>query len=666
MIDPLTVSRIMDAARIEEVVSDYVTLRRRGVNLIGLCPFHDEKTGSFTVSPAKGIFKCFGCGKGGNAVHFIMEYEQVSYYEALKLLAKKYNIEVQERELTDEEKNAQNDRESMFMLNDFARKFFTEQLYKTEEGQNIGMAYFRERGFRDDMIRKFQLGYCPERRDAFNKAALGAGYKTTYIEKTGLAYANDHGQMTDRFHGRVIFPVHTLSGKVVAFGGRILKKDNKIAKYVNSPESEIYHKSNELYGIFFAKQAIVKQDCCYLVEGYTDVISMHQAGIENVVASSGTSLTTGQIRLLHRFTENITILYDGDNAGIKASLRGIDMLLEEGLNIKVLLLPDGEDPDSFARKNNAADFIAYIQQHQVDFIRFKTNLLLQDAGNDPIKRSQLIQDIVRSISVIPSNIVRQVYIKDCSNLLDIDEKTLIHAINNLKIEKKEKDFQKQKSEEARQATAANETDKSDEKPAETIPDTLQATTLTTASKFEAEARNIIQTLIRYGEKELYVQPETGEPVSVGEYIIHELEMDGIVFDNPLYMQIIDEFKAHCHDEGFVAEKFYKFHVNDKISQIAIDLIAEKYTLSKIHYKQAISENVKRAVKIPTDADRLYDLVPRLIYELKILLIKDKQNQLTLLLKQAGQDTETIARLMAQYDQLTRIRLQLSKELGRLS
>ena len=666
MIDPLTVSRIMDAARIEEVVSDYVTLRRRGVNLIGLCPFHDEKTGSFTVSPAKGIFKCFGCGKGGNAVHFIMEYEQVSYYEALKLLAKKYNIEVQERELTDEEKNAQNDRESMFMLNDFARKFFTEQLYKTEEGQNIGMAYFRERGFRDDMIRKFQLGYCPERRDAFNKAALGAGYKTTYIEKTGLAYANDHGQMTDRFHGRVIFPVHTLSGKVVAFGGRILKKDNKIAKYVNSPESEIYHKSNELYGIFFAKQAIVKQDCCYLVEGYTDVISMHQAGIENVVASSGTSLTTGQIRLLHRFTENITILYDGDSAGIKASLRGIDMLLEEGLNIKVLLLPDGEDPDSFARKNNAADFIAYIQQHQVDFIRFKTNLLLQDAGNDPIKRSQLIQDIVRSISVIPSNIVRQVYIKDCSNLLDIDEKTLIHAINNLKIEKKEKDFQKQKSEEARQATAANETDKSNEKPAETIPDALQATTLTTASKFEAEARNIIQTLIRYGEKELYVQPETGEPVSVGEYIIHELEMDGIVFDNPLYMQIIDEFKAHCHDEGFVAEKFYKFHVNDKISQIAIDLIAEKYTLSKIHYKQAISENVKRAVKIPTDADRLYDLVPRLIYELKILLIKDKQNQLTLLLKQAGQDTETIARLMAQYDQLTRIRLQLSKELGRLS
>lgn len=666
MIDPLTVSRIMDAARIEEVVSDYVTLRRRGVNLIGLCPFHDEKTGSFTVSPAKGIFKCFGCGKGGNAVHFIMEYEQVSYYEALKLLAKKYNIEVQERELTDEEKNAQNDRESMFMLNDFARKFFTEQLYKTEEGQNIGMAYFRERGFRDDMIRKFQLGYCPERRDAFNKAALGAGYKTTYIEKTGLAYANDHGQMTDRFHGRVIFPVHTLSGKVVAFGGRILKKDNKIAKYVNSPESEIYHKSNELYGIFFAKQAIVKQDCCYLVEGYTDVISMHQAGIENVVASSGTSLTTGQIRLLHRFTENITILYDGDNAGIKASLRGIDMLLEEGLNIKVLLLPDGEDPDSFARKNNAADFIAYIQQHQVDFIRFKTNLLLQDAGNDPIKRSQLIQDIVRSISVIPNNIVRQVYIKDCSNLLDIDEKTLIHAINNLKIEKKEKDFQKQKSEETRQATAANETDKSDEKSAETIPDALQATTLTTASKFEAEARNIIQTLIRYGEKELYVQPETGEPVSVGEYIIHELEMDGIVFDNPLYMQIIDEFKAHCHDEGFVAEKFYKFHVNDKISQIAIDLIAEKYTLSKIHYKQAISENVKRAVKIPTDADRLYDLVPRLIYELKILLIKDKQNQLTLLLKQAGQDTETIARLMAQYDQLTRIRLQLSKELGRLS
>ena len=387
MIDQPTIDRITEAAQIQDVVGDYVTLRKRGVNLLGLCPFHGEKTPSFTVSPAKGIFKCFGCGKGGNSVHFIMEHEQLNYTDALKYLARKYHIEVQERELSPEEMAVRNDRESMFLVNEFAQKHFTSTLHNHIDGKSIGLAYFRERGFRDDIVQKFQLGYSLEQRDAFTQAALKAGYNKEYLVKTGLTLENESGQTTDRFRGRVMFPVHSLSGKVVAFGGRILKKDDKMAKYVNSPESEIYHKSNELYGIYFSKQAIVKQERCFLVEGYTDVISMHQSGIENVVASSGTSLTPGQIRLIHRFTENVTVIYDGDAAGIKASIRGIDLLLEEGLNIKVLLLPDGDDPDSFARKTNASDFIEYVERNASDFIRFKTNLLLNDAGNDPMKRA---------------------------------------------------------------------------------------------------------------------------------------------------------------------------------------------------------------------------------------------------------------------------------------
>ena len=424
MIDQPTIDRITDAAQIQDVVGDYVTLRKRGVNLLGLCPFHNEKTPSFTVSPAKGIFKCFGCGKGGNSVHFIMEHEQISYYEALKYLARKYNIEVEERELSPEEMAVRNDRESMLLVNEFAQKHFTNTLLHHIDGKAIGLSYFRERGFRDDIITKFQLGYSLELRDAFTQAAMKAGYNKDYLIKTGLTIEGDNHYLGDRFRGRVMFPVHTLSGKVVAFGGRILKKDDKMAKYVNSPESEIYHKSNELYGIYFAKQAIVKQDRCFLVEGYTDVISMHQSGIENVVASSGTSLTPGQIRLIHRFTENVTVIYDGDAAGIKASIRGIDLLLEEGLNIKVLLLPDGDDPDSFARKHNASDFIEYVQQNSSDFIRFKTNLLLADAGNDPVKRAGLVLDIVRSISIIPNTAIRGEYVKECSTLLNVEEQML--------------------------------------------------------------------------------------------------------------------------------------------------------------------------------------------------------------------------------------------------
>ncbi|MDD6837617.1 MAG: DNA primase, partial [bacterium] len=382
MIDQPTIDKILEAANILEVVSQFVTLRKRGTSYVGLCPFHADKSPSFYVSPAKNICKCFACGEGGTAVHFIMKHEQLTYFDALRWLAKKYHIEIQERELTPRERQMRNDRESMLILNTWAQKYFTSTLLETEEGRSIGMRYFAERGLREDIVRKFQLGYSLDQRDALFKAALRAGYKREYLERTGLVIPREQGQMLDRFRGRVIYPIHTLSGKVVAFGGRILKKGEKTAKYVNSPESEVYHKSSELYGLYFAKQEIVKQDRCYLVEGYMDVIGMHQVGVENVVASSGTALTQGQIRLIHRFTNNITVLYDGDSAGIKAALRGIDMLLEEGMNVKVVLVPDGEDPDSFARKQGASEFAAFMAANETDFIRFKTNLLLEEAGND--------------------------------------------------------------------------------------------------------------------------------------------------------------------------------------------------------------------------------------------------------------------------------------------
>jgi DNA primase len=434
MIDRETVNRIMDAAQIVDVVSDFVTLHKAGANFKGLCPFHNERTPSFVVSPAKNYCKCFACGKGGNPVHFIMEHEQMTFPEALRYLAKKYNIEIKERELTDKERQAESERESLFIVNEWACSYFEDQLYNSVDGQAIGMTYFHSRAFRNDTIKKFRLGYCPSQKNAMASAAKLQGYKDEYLEKTGVCYRKDDGRMQDRFWGRVIFPVFTLSGKVVAFGGRVLDAATKgvKVKYVNSPESTIYNKSAELYGLFQAKQAIVRQDRCFLVEGYTDVISMHQSGIENVVASSGTSLTPGQIRLIHRFTDNITILYDGDEAGIHASLRGIDMLLEEGMNVKVLLLPDGDDPDSFARKHNATEYQAYIEANQVDFIRFKTNLLLKDAGNDPIRRAGLINNIVKSIAVIPDDIICSVYVHECSEAMEVDEKLLVDAVGKLK------------------------------------------------------------------------------------------------------------------------------------------------------------------------------------------------------------------------------------------
>lgn len=459
MIERTTIDRILDAAQIVDVVSDFVTLRKAGVNYKGLCPFHDDRTPSFVVSPAKNYCKCFSCGKGGSPVGFIMEHEQLSYPDALRYLANKYHIEIEEREQSSEEKLAQSERESMFVVNEWARDFFCSQLTDTMDGRSIGLAYFRSRGFRDDIIKKFQLGFCPNRSDALLSAARAKGYRDEYLIKTGLCVQRDNGTLYDRFHGRVIFPVHTVSGKVVAFGGRVLASATKgvNVKYQNSPESAIYSKKRELYGLFQAKSAIVKNDICFLVEGYTDVISMHQAGVENVVSSSGTALTTEQIRMIHRFTENITVLYDGDAAGIKASERGIDMLLAEGMNVKLLLLPDGDDPDSFARKHNATEYQAYLNEHQVDFIRFKTDLLLKEAQGDPIKLSRLINSIVQSISVIPDDITRSIYIRETAGMLAMDEQLLVSAVAQAITATREEQQKQQENERIRAAARSTVT-----------------------------------------------------------------------------------------------------------------------------------------------------------------------------------------------------------------
>ena len=648
MIDQATIDRINDAAQIADVVSDYVTLRRRGVNMIGLCPFHNEKTPSFTVSPAKGIFKCFGCGKGGNSVHFIMEHEQLSYYDALKFLAKKYHIEVKERELSAEEEAAKNDRESMLLVNDYAQKYFSNILHHHIDGKAIGMGYFRERGFRDDIIDKFQLGYCLDERDGFTKEALKSGYNKEYLVKTGLTIEGEKNYLADRFRGRVMFPVHSLSGKVLAFGGRVLKKDEKTAKYVNSPESEIYHKSNELYGIFFAKQAVVKHDRCFLVEGYTDVISMHQSGIENVVASSGTSLTPGQIRLIHRFTENVTVIYDGDPAGIKASIRGIDLLLEEGLNIKVLLLPDGDDPDSFSRKHNASDFIDFVEKKSVDFLRFKTNLLIEDAGNDPIKRAALIQDIVRSIAIIPNQIIRAEYVKECSTLLSVNEQMLYHEINKLKNKELEAKIITKNNEE-RNSTPSKQTNSESHQPQ-------------FEEKFEKEERNIIRVLIKYGNNILFYPTAEKDidsnPVTVSDYILEELQNDNLEFQKTLHNKIMLEYKLLSKEKDFNAKRHFLNHNDFEISKLTADLITEKYTLSKIHSKFH---------KLEGEDERLNELAPRFIFEYKLAVIMNQRRSKLLEMKNAAetQNAENMKLIMKEIETIDFLKNKLSEELDRV-
>ena len=686
MIDQATIDRIMDAAQIVDVVSEFVTLRRRGVNYIGLCPFHNEKTPSFSVSPSKGVCKCFSCGKGGNVVHFIMEHEQLSYYEALKWLAKKYNIEIKERELTEEEKQAHNLRESLFVVNQFACDYFQDILYNHIDGQRIGMTYLRGRGFRDDIIKKFQLGYSTDSPDGLAQTALQKGYQEEFLVKTGLCYKKDNGSLHDRFWGRVIFPVHTLSGKVVAFGGRVLSAATKNVqmKYVNSPESEIYHKSRELYGIFFAKQSIVRQDRCFLVEGYTDVISMHQSGIENVVASSGTALTSEQIRLIHRFTNNITVLYDGDGAGIKASIRGIDMLLEEGINVKVCLLPDGDDPDSFARKHNATEYQAYINGHEVDFIRFKTNLLMEEAGKDPIKRAELISGIVKSISVIPDSIVRSVYIRECSQLLQMEEKVLVAATAKLIGQAKENKFKEEERKKQREQRAASASmppqtpdtaniplppvpergnPPSESAATEDIPSDIYATLIPAEGNekkvFYAKEEDLVRMLIRYGEKVMcYIESENGEeaPLTVTEYVARSLKEDDLQFHAPLHRLILKEAEEHLHDNGFIAEHHFINHPDPSVSRLAANLASDRYQLSKYHSK---------GQKIIPDEERLYELIPRLVIDFKLSIVEEemKQTLRTLTNPEIINDPQQYTLIMQRYKELQEMQSAMARKAG---
>lgn len=656
MIDQAIIDRIIDAADIVQVISEYVTLRKRGVNYVGLCPFHNEKTPSFSVSPSRRIFKCFSCGKAGNVIHFLMEHEQMSYVEAIKILGKKYGIEIPERNMTPEELEAQGVRESLFVVNSYARDYFNRVLHDTPDGQ-IGMNYFRSRGFRDDIINKFQLGFCRNSHDAFGTEAIRKGYKKEYLVKTGLCYESEDGKLHDRFWGRVMFPVLSLSGKVVAFGGRVMSTENKkLAKYVNSPESEIYHKSNELYGIFFAKQAIVKYDCCYLVEGYTDVISMHQSGIENVVASSGTSLTDGQIRLIHRFTNHITVLYDGDMAGIKASLRGIDMLLAEGMSIKVLLLPDGDDPDSFARKHNAAEYQAYIKEHEVDFIRFKTNILLKDAGNDPIRKAELIGNIVHSIAVIPEAIVRDVYIKECSELLQVADKLLVTEVAKERTKLRESKYKEQHREDNPAAPVSSDQIPMPQSEDNSMEQYVQSNTRggQEFSKFE---RLILQVLIRYGEKTLCkVQDDDGNEYSltVVDYIVSDLKRDKLTFFNPLHQQIVDEAALHAHDEGFAAERYFLSNPDPKISGLSVELITSRYQLSKLFLNNLVPEE-----------ERLIEIVPMLMTNFKYAVLSTELKDLKVQLKDPAvvSDSEKCNAIMKRYSELHRTLNMMAHKLG---
>ncbi|MBR0295782.1 MAG: DNA primase [Paludibacteraceae bacterium] len=671
MIPRETIDKVFATAKIEEVVGDYVKLKRRGANYIGLCPFHTEKTGSFTVSPSKSLYKCFGCGKAGNAIGFVMEIEQCGFAEAIKQVAKKYHIEVQEKELTAEEQQRQDDRESMFVVNEFANKWFQEQLWETDEGKAIGLSYFRQRGLRDDIIRKFQLGYSPEKGNPLAAALKKKGFVEKYIVNdvesklgTGLCGKAEDGRIYDRFRDRVMFPIHTVSGKPVAFAGRILKKKDNVGKYVNSPDSIIYSKTNELYGIYLAKSAIVRENLCYIVEGQMDVISMHQAGIENVVANGGTALTKPQIKLIQRFTSNIIELYDGDAAGIHAALRGIDMFLEAGFNVKIVLLPEGEDPDSFANSHNADEFIQYIKDNQVDFIRFKAQLLQKEASNDPQKRADLIKDIVESISRIPDIITRQVYIKDCSDLLHIQEQLLTREVRFKRREKaiEGNEARKKEEEDKRAQALADEAKQASKEPQAEVAE--PPVNPKVATKLDENFRNLLQVIIRYGERPLY-QLDDGSFINVGDFIIQTLRGDSVEAPNALYQKVIDEFMAHEHDADFEAERFYKFHADPNIMNLAVDLIADKYQLSTIFTKQSVSENVTREVKVATDEDKLPELVPQLLLELKFTIINQRIEQAAEMIRKAESDGdfELLRELLRTQTTLLDIKGQICKELG---
>jgi len=645
MIDQQTINQIFETADIVDVISDFVTLKKSGTNYKGLSPFSNEKTPSFMVSPAKGIFKDFSSGKGGNVVGFLMEHEKLSYPEALRYLAQKYHIEFEEKELTAEEIQQKNERESLMAVTDFAGKYFARQL-ENEEGKAIGLSYFRKRGFRDDTIAKFQLGYSPEDRSAFSTEASKNGYKKQYLVNTGLSIERDT-RMFDRFSGRVIFPIHALSGSIIGFGGRTLKSDKKIAKYLNSPESDIYHKSRVLYGLYQAKKNIVSKDQCFLVEGYTDVIAMHQAGIENVVASSGTALTTDQIRLVKRFTQNITILYDGDEAGIKASFRGIDMILEEGMNVKVVMLPVGEDPDSYAKTHNSSEFLDFISSSEKDFISFKAEILLSDAQHDPIKRGQLITDIVKSVAVIPDGIMRSVYLKDCGLLLGVEEQVLYTEVNKIRHQKQEQKWRREQTSRKDQSAPTH--------PA--TPQQPMVPAFVENIYSEVEEREIIYFLLKFGNQILHLSGEENAQVSVATYIIREIQNDELEFNNLVYKQVFEDVKDLIEHEREVTERHFVYHDNAGVRELAVDIFTSRYELSNVWKRK------ESYVELP--GENLGYEVPKSLLSYKMMVVEKALAQLRADLDtvEKKNDLEQLNHLIMRIQSLDTVKIALSEGLG---
>jgi DNA primase len=643
MIKQETKELIIETARIEEVVSDFVTLKKRGVNFIGNCPFHDEKTPSFTVSPAKGIYKCFGCGKGGYSVNFIMEHEQLSYPDALRHIAKKYNIEVEEKKLTPEELEKANKRESLLIVSQYANEYFQKQLHETKEGKAIGLSYFKEREINSEMISKFQLGYNPDSWDAFTKQALNDSYKKQYLEESGLSIFNEKKSF-DRFKGRVMFPIHSISGKVVGFGGRTLKEDKKSAKYLNSPESDIYHKRNVLYGIYFAKQQIVKNDNCFLVEGYTDVIAMHQIGLENVVASSGTALSPKQIKLIERFTKTITIIFDSDPAGIKASFRGIDLILQAGMNVKVVLFPQGEDPDSYSKKHGSQNTKEYIEENRTDFLAFKINLLKEDSKNDPVKKVEMIKEVIKSLSLIPDPITQEVYIKESSLILDVSEQQI------------------------RQEVRANKTfiqNRTTSKPAPK----KEIQSKTSVKKAYHQEQNVIRFLLSYGDKILVfcdIIEEISEAgnkkirkdyheVSVAQFIIDELSGQNLLFEDPNFQIIFNTFEEYLKKGQLPHQDIFLKNENPKISQATIDTIFSKYSLSE-KWK-------KHGIHTVTEDMQLKQAAESVVYAFKIIKIEITIEEKRKLLENLELDEQL--NMMKSINQHLQIKKEISKKLGRI-
>lgn len=635
MIPKDTVDKIIETSRIEEVVGDFVSLKRRGTSMIGLCPFHNEKTPSFHVSVGKGIFKCFGCGKGGDSVRFIMEHEKATYPEALRYLANKYSIEIAEVENTPEEQAVNDRRESLYIVSAWASKFFQQQMLETDEGKSIGLSYFKERGFRDDIIKKFELGYSPDVWDALTQSALTEGYNIQFLEETGLTIRKENEKFYDRFRGRVMFPIHSFTGRVIGFGGRTLKTDKAVPKYVNSPESDIYHKSNVLYGLFFAKKSMRDEDNCYLVEGYADVLSVHQAGIENVVASSGTSLTIEQIRMIGRFTKNITILYDGDDAGIKASLRGLDMILEEGLNVKIVLFPDGDDPDSYVQKFGSAAFKSHIEGSKKDFILFKTSILLKDAGNDPIKRAGIIREVVESIAKIPDGIKASVFVRECSSLLQIEERVLISELNKIRLGKIKKD---------------NNFNTPQAQP-ENVPEPDMPEPAGISDTDEAQEKEIVRLLLNYGHELVHWDDITD--TYIAPYIISNLA--DVTFEHPLCIQIIEEYKKQLENGELPSEQDFIKNSDHQIADLAIAMVSSPYILSENWY-------ARRKIYVRNESENLRSTILGGIFHLK----KRKVDRILRKIRdeiQAEQDADNQAILMRRYMQVKEVEKGISMFLG---